>query len=201
MTTFQDYFYFGVATAAHQFEGGNIHSDWWKFEQDSLRGATKKIANDEVSGIACDHWNRFDQDLPDLISLGVNAYRLSIEWARAEPKEGVFDQAVLDRYRQWIAKLKQINIEPWITLHHFTLPQWVRDKGAFENPEMPRWFSRWAEKIYTDLGDLVSHFVTINEPMVHLGGGYLTGVIPPCVRAPDRFWAATTGLLDAHSAA
>ena len=77
-------FVFGSATAAHQVEGGNVHNDWWAHEHAADTNAI------EPSGIACDHYHRFADDFRLLQLLGHRAHRLSIEWARIEPEEGLF---------------------------------------------------------------------------------------------------------------
>ena len=46
----------------------------------------------EPSGAACDHYNRYEEDIRLMAEAGLNAYRFSIEWARIEPQPGVFDE-------------------------------------------------------------------------------------------------------------
>ena len=82
MQKFEKGFFVGAATAAHQVEGNNIHSDYWAQEQLPHTSFT------EPSGIACDHYNRYEEDIRLLADAGLNAYRFSIEWARIEPEEG-----------------------------------------------------------------------------------------------------------------
>src|SRR5579859_5298121 len=120
---FPEGFLWGAATAAHQIEGNNVHSDWWRAEE------AGRLAH--RSGIACDSWQRWPEDLQLLTALGLNAYRLSIEWARVEPGPGQFDQAALDNYRRQLDALKPAGIEPLVTLHHFTNPSWLADLGGW----------------------------------------------------------------------
>ena len=82
MQKFEKGFFVGAATAAHQVEGNNIHSDYWAQEQLPHTSFT------EPSGIACDHYNKYEEDIKLLVDAGLNAYRFSIEWARIEPEEG-----------------------------------------------------------------------------------------------------------------
>src|SRR3989344_8043019 len=79
-------FYWGTATAAHQVEGDNINSDWWAWEQEEIKSQHPKIK--DVSGQACGHFERFQEDFDWAKKLGQNAHRLSIEWARIEPRQG-----------------------------------------------------------------------------------------------------------------
>lgn len=80
MQKFEKGFFVGAATAAHQVEGNNIHSDYWAQEQLPHTSFT------EPSGIACDHYNKYEEDIKLLADAGLNAYRFSIEWARIEPE-------------------------------------------------------------------------------------------------------------------
>ena len=116
-------FLIGAATAAHQVEGNNIHSDYWAQEQLPHTSFT------EPSGIACDHYNRYEEDIRLLAGAGLNAYRFSIEWARVEPEEGRFDETEIEHYRKVIACCRQYGVEPIVTLMHFTSPVWLIKKG------------------------------------------------------------------------
>ena len=81
-------FIWGTATAAHQVEGNNTKSDWWKWEKDNVPKGWPK----EKSGVADDFYNRYEEDFDLCKQLNNNAVRISIEWARIEPEENVFDQ-------------------------------------------------------------------------------------------------------------
>jgi beta-glucosidase/6-phospho-beta-glucosidase/beta-galactosidase len=97
MQKFEKGFFVGAATAAHQVEGNNIHSDYWAQEQ------LPHTSFAEPSGIACDHYNRYEEDIRLLADAGLNAYRFSIEWARVEPEEGTFNPEAIEHYRKVIA--------------------------------------------------------------------------------------------------
>ena len=87
----------GAATAAHQVEGNNIHSDYWAQEH------LPHTSFAEASGEACDHYHRYEEDIRLLKAAGLNAYRFSVEWARIEPEEGRFDEKEAEHYRKVIA--------------------------------------------------------------------------------------------------
>lgn len=103
-------FRWGVATAAHQIEGGNVNN-WSAFEE--AQGI-------ERSGDACDHWNRMESDIDLIEATGSNSYRFSIEWSRLEPQQGDWNEDALERYSTFIDALLERGIEPMVTLHHFT---------------------------------------------------------------------------------
>ena len=150
-------FFIGAATAAHQVEGNNIHSDYWAQEQLPHTSFT------EPSGEACDHYNRFEEDIKLLADAGLNAYRFSVEWARIEPEEGKFDEREIEHYRQVIACCKQNGVEPIVTLLHFTSPAWLIRKGGWEAESTVEDFRRYAAYVTEKLGGELRYICTINE--------------------------------------
>ncbi len=155
--TFAKDFLIGSATAAHQVEGNNIHSDYWLMEQLPHTSFT------EPSGLACDHYNRYEEDIRMMADAGLNAYRFSVEWARIEPEEGVFDEAEIRHYADVIACCKKYGLEPVVTLHHFTSPAWLIRKGGWEAETTVEYFRRYARYVTERLGDQVHCICTINE--------------------------------------
>jgi beta-glucosidase len=196
LASFPKGFKWCVATSAHQIEGGNAQSDWWEFEK--LPGV---IRDSTRSGEACDHWNQLQRDLKLLEELGVNQYRFSVEWARIEPAEGRFSKDALEHYRKEASLLRARGIEPLVTLHHFTLPLWVAQKGGFTWSGIATAFARYAEKVYEVLGDSVTDWITINEPQTLIGAGYIEGIFPPQKKDLAAIALPTAGMLRAHAAA
>jgi beta-glucosidase len=156
---FPDGFVWGSSTAGHQIEGNNTHSNWWHKE------VTEKW--DEPSGIACDHWNRWKEDFDLLISLGHRAYRMSVEWSRVEPEEGVRDERALAQYLEMLSYLKERGVKICVTLHHFTHPQWFEEKGAFTKVENLPHFQRHVDFIVPKLAPYVDFWNVINEFNLH----------------------------------
>jgi len=185
-------FLFGAATAAHQIEGGNVNSDWWAFEHDPDSGVR------DVSGDACDSWHRWAEDLDLAASIGLNAYRFSVEWARVEPEPGVFSIAALDHYLRVAEGCRARGLVPVVTLHHFTLPRWMAERGGFESPEMPARLGTYAGKVGDALGDAIGIACTINEPNIVALMGYLLGVFPPKVADRARFEQVSTTMRASH---
>ena len=150
-------FFIGAATAAHQVEGENIHSDYWAQEQMPHTSFT------EPSGIACDHYHRYEEDIRLLAQAGLNAYRFSIEWARIEPEEGRFDEAEIEHYRKVIGCCRDYGVEPIVTLMHFTSPLWLIQKGGWEAESTIEYFRRYASYVTEKLGSELRYICTINE--------------------------------------
>ena len=152
----------GAATAAHQVEGSNIHSDYWAQEQ------MPHSAFSEKSGAACDHYNRYEEDIRLLADAGLNTYRFSVEWARIEPEEGRFDEKEIEHYRSVIRCCKAHGVEPVVTLMHFTSPVWLIRKGGWEAETTIGYFRRYAAYVTEQLGSELRYICTINEANIGL---------------------------------
>jgi beta-glucosidase len=194
MSTRSASFLWGTSTSAYQIEGGNTNCDWWRYERSEGTHAV------EVCGDACDSWNRYEEDLDILAGLGLNAFRLSVEWARIEPEHGVFSREALEHYRRVLEACHTRGVTPVVTLHHFTLPLWVADAGGFESPDIASWMAAYARVVAAALGDLIGVACTINEPNIVAIMGYLIGLFPPQVTSWDRFVAVNATLRACHVA-
>ena len=157
MQKFEKGFFIGAATAAHQVEGNNTNSDYWAQEQLPHSSFT------EPSGIACDHYHRYEEDIKLLADAGLNAYRFSIEWARVEPEEGKFDPEAVEHYRKVIACCKAHGVEPIVTLLHFTSPKWLICKGGWEAESTVEDFKKYVTYVMEQLGSELRYVCTINE--------------------------------------
>jgi len=182
-------FLWGSATAAYQVEGNNINSDWEKYPPKKGHGP---------AGRACDHYNRFNKDFDLAKQLNQNAHRLSIEWARIEPKQGEFSQKEIEHYREVLKALKQRGFKIMLTLHHFTLPCWFADMGGFAKRKNLIYFQRYAEKVLDEYKDLVDFWITINEPMIFSWQGYCPGIWPPEKRSVFLYLKISNNLTKVH---
>ena len=157
MSTFPKGFLIGASTAAHQVEGNNIHSDYWTMEH------MRSTSFLEPSLDAVDHYNRYEEDITLLKNAGLNAYRFSIEWARIEPRCGEFDEGEVGHYEKMIDFCRTIGVEPIVTLHHFTSPKWLIEKGGWECEDTVQYFARYCGYIAEKLGAKLGYICTINE--------------------------------------
>ena len=169
-------FMWGTATAAHQVEGANDNNDWWDWER-----TPGHIKNGDTSAVACDWWKggRYAGDFDLAKSLGQNAHRLSVDWSRIEPREGEWNADAFAFYRRVLGALRERNITPLVTLHHFANPRWLAAKGAWETIAVVPLFGRYAAKVVQELGEWCDFWVTINEPIVYAFSGYSDGIWPP----------------------
>lgn len=215
---FPKHFYWGASTSSHQVEGGN-NNDWKIWEKENAdrlaQEARRKDLPDYVlraepsplnpatyiSGQACDHYNRFEEDFDIAKQLGHNAHRFSIEWSRVEPEEGKFDEKEIEHYRKVIAALRARGMEPFVTLWHWAIPLWLRDKGGAASHEFAYFFARYAERIAHACGDDARFWITINEPMIWTANAYWRGVWPPQQTNMVTYVRVLRNLIAAHKAA
>src|SRR5207342_3800571 len=111
--------------------------------------------------------------------VGAGAFRVSLEWARIEPRRGDFDLAALDAYRTRLVAMRAAGLRPVVTLHHFTHPAWFHRETPWHEPESVDAFRRYARTCAEVLRGLDPLVVSFNEPVVLMLGGYVKGLIPP----------------------
>ena len=160
-------FMLGAATAAHQVEGNNVDSDYWIMEN------LEHSVFVEKSGLAVDHYNRYEEDIDLLKRAGLNAYRFSIEWARIEPVEGQWNEKEMEHYIKVIDYCLANGIEPVVTYHHFSSPAWLITKGGWESPEVVNYFERYARYVTEHVAGKVKYVCTINEANMRLQMAFL----------------------------
>lgn len=188
---FPSSFLWGAATSSHQVEG-NTHNDWSEWEK------LGKIAHGETSSRAAGHFERFRDDFSLAKKLGHNAHRLSLEWSRIEPRPGVIDQGVITHYREVLTELRRLDIEPIVTLWHFTNPIWVSQRGGWASRSTVDLYGRYVMAVVRELGDLVTHWITINEPTVYSSLSYVFGYWPPEKKNPLIAWNVIRNFASAH---
>lgn len=185
-------FLLGVSSASAQIEGGEVGSNWNDWYH---RGFIKDGSDPAV---ADDHWNRWREDCELMASLHLPIARLGIEWARVMPERGKPDEAVITRYRQELAYLKELGIRPLVTLHHFSNPMWFEEAGGFAKRENLEDFLDFARLCVRRFGDLVSDWITINEPNVYATNGYFYGSWPPGRKSFSQTFAVLENLAWCH---
>ncbi|WP_095044440.1 glycoside hydrolase family 1 protein [Candidatus Promineifilum breve] len=196
--TFPPDFLWGTATSAYQVEGNNSNSDWFAWEA----ADPARIKGDLGCGPASDWWQNAEADLDIAAALGTNAHRLSLEWSRIEPEPSVFDSAAIARYRAILQACHDRGLEPMVTLHHFSNPLWLVEKGDFHSEIVVEYFRRYTAKVVAELGDLIPKWITINEPVTYGVLRYLTHDFPNPGRGGfGALFAAIHNMLRCHAAA
>ena len=162
--TFPHNFLWGSATAGHQIEGDNFHSQvWYDEQQEEFWQGDPERKLRAVSGKACDHYRLFREDVELLSQLGHQGYRMSIEWSRIEPAEGEWNTEAVDHYLDLLERLNQKGIKVFVTLHHFTHPLWFERLGGFRKRENLRYVERYLEYLLPKVSVFVSGWNVINE--------------------------------------
>lgn len=162
MTKFKKDFMIGAATAAHQVEGNNVHSDYWAQEHIPYSSFV------EPSLDAVDHYNRYEEDIKLMAQAGLNTYRFSIEWARIQPEPELWIDEEVDHYRKVLDCCIENGVTPVVTMHHFTSPKWLISQGGWEQPETVDKFTYYCKRLVTELGDKLEYVCTINEANMRL---------------------------------
>ncbi len=189
MIKFPRDFLWGAATSSYQVEGNNANADWWSWE---------KKAGKENSAQACRHYEMYEQDFDLVKGLDHNAHRLSIEWSRIEPKEGEFSQEEIKHYINVVCALRARNIEPMVTLHHFTNPIWFSASGGWTDRHSVDRFLRYCDVVTRALAKHVHFWITINEPTIYFSHAYMFGVWPPQEKSCLKARAVHDHLIAAH---
>ena len=196
-------FIWGVSTAAYQIEGahnldGKGPSVWDTFVQ-----KRNKIFRNHTGDIACDHYNRYIDDLFLMHSMNIRNYRFSVSWTRILPEgTGQINQAGIDFYNKLIDLSLELGITPWVTLYHWDLPHSLEVKGGWTNRDVKDWFGDYVAICVKSFGDRVKNWMVLNEPTVFSAAGYFFGVHAPGRKSIEGFLAAAhhAALAQAHGA-
>lgn len=183
----------GTGTSAHQVEGNCFNNNWYHFE-----GQMRNNKVVEPAGIACDHWNRYKEDVQLMKQIGTNTYRFSVEWSKVMPKPGEIDFNALNHYADVCKELVSNGIKPVITLYHYTEPQWFTDLGGFEKSENIHHFVEFCTETFKCLHSDVYLWLTFNSPDGVAAQGWLTGTNPPAKKDMPLMVRVLHNLLEAH---
>lgn len=199
---FPDGFVWGVGTSSYQIEGavdadGRGRSIWDVFTH--TPGSTNR---GDTGDIACNAYNRLDEDVQLISDLGVGSYRFSVSWPRVLPSgTGTVNQAGLDYYRRLVEALNEKGVSPSLTVYHWDLPQALEDKGGWAARDTAERLAELALVLGEALGDQVATWSTINEPLQSVHQGYLHGTHAPGHRDAKLAAAATHHVLLGHGLA
>lgn len=184
-------FAWGTATASFQIEGGwnadgKGESVWDRFSH--TRG---KIKTGENADRTCDFYNRYPADLRLLKSLNFGNFRFSLSWPRILPQgSGEVNSLGIDFYNRVIDACLELNIEPWITLYHWDLPQQLEEKGGWTNRDIIARFGDYCDLCSKSFGDRVKKWIILNEPFAFTSLGYMTGQHAPGRKGPGNYLPA-----------
>ncbi len=196
------HFVWGVSTSSYQIEGAAAEDGRGPSIWDTYCRQPGRIANNDTGDIACDHYHRYLEDIGLMRDLGIGAYRFSVAWPRVMPNgRGETNEAGLAFYDRLIDALIAADIEPWLCLYHWDLPQALGDLGGWTNRDCAHWFADYATLIARRFGDRVKRFATFNEPSVFTLFGYCLGGQAPGISDLTMLLRAIHHVNLAHGAA
>ena len=174
-------FYLGTASAAYQIEGATTQDGRGPSIWDAYVKVPGVIEDGTTGDSACDHYNRWQEDVEIMKQLGLNAYRFSIGWSRVLPKgRGAVNKKGLQFYSDLVDALLDAGITPFVTLNHFDLPQVLQEEGCgWVRRDVIQDFTEYTDIVTHELGDRVKHWTTFNEPWELAWQGYHTGEDAP----------------------
>jgi beta-glucosidase len=179
-TDFASDFLWGVSTSAYQIEGaadadGRVPSIW-----DTFSATPGKIRDGSTGAVACDHYHRWEEDLDLAQSMGLNSYRFSIAWTRifngVNPEP---NPKGLEFYSKLVDGMLARGLQPWCTLYHWDLPQYLEDQGGWNNRATIDAYLQYVDVITKLLGGRVKHWITHNEPWCTAMHGNWDGMHAP----------------------
>ena len=155
----------GVAVSHYQVEGDDL-CDWTEWER---IGRTR-----EACGRAVDSWSQYESDADLARTAGANAFRFSVSWSRIEREPDA-----LERYVRFADHLRALDVEPVVTLFHYTHPAGFHDESPWTTTAAVDRFGRFTEQVAKAFGNRVRFYVPLNEPLVFLLAGFLDAQVPP----------------------
>uniref|UniRef100_A0AAQ5XG25 Lactase n=1 Tax=Amphiprion ocellaris TaxID=80972 RepID=A0AAQ5XG25_AMPOC len=202
--TFPQDFSWGVSSSAYQIEGGWDADGKGPSIWDVYTHTPGTMPADATGDVACDSYNRLDEDLYMLRALRVKSYRFSLSWSRIFPDgtRSSLNQKGVDYYNRLINGLLANKITPMVTIYHWDLPQALQDRGGWENVDMIDIFNDYCDFCFATFGDRVKLWMTINQPHSIAWLGYGLGTIPPSIKNPGISpYIVAHNLIKAHAKA
>ncbi|MBK8946079.1 MAG: glycoside hydrolase family 1 protein [Ignavibacteriae bacterium] len=187
-------FLWGTSTSSFQIEG-NITNDFTEWEN---LGKFRNNGSNPLYENGSNHWNNWKTDFDFLKELNINSYRFSIEWSRIEPEINKYSDKALKQYSEMIDYLLENNIEPFLTLHHFSHPKWFHEFSPWHKKESVTTFCNFAKIIIDLFADKINYWVSFNEPIVWSLAAYADGKFPPGYKDLNLMMDAIYNMMEAH---
>ena len=195
-------FVFGTAGSAYQIEGGARIGGRTPSMWDAFGALAGRIADGSTADVAVDHYHRWESDLDLLADLGVAAYRMSLSWSRIQPHGvGRSNPEGLAFYDRMIDGLLERGIAPFVALHHWDLPLELMERGGWLTRDTVDAFAEYTAVAAGTLGDRVSAWTTLNEPLIPTAYGHAVGIDAPGLTLLGGAFQAAHHQLLAHGRA
>ncbi|ATQ74409.1 beta-glucosidase [Massilia violaceinigra] len=195
-------FTWGVATSAFQIEGGANADGKGPSIWDTFCLNPNNIKDQSDGTVACDHYNRYREDVGLISSLGVDAYRFSMAWARVQPSgKGAWNEAGFGFYDRLLDELAAKDVKAHLTLYHWDLPQGLQDDGGWLNRDTAHRFADYAHEVARRFGNRIDAIATHNEPWCSANLGYGNAQFAPGVADARQAIQVSHHLLLSHGLA
>lgn len=126
-------------------------------------------------------YKRWPDDLALLQDLGVTDVRLTLDWARLQPKPGDLDGDWAERFDNIVDAAAAIELRVWAALHDGGVPRWIANEGGLDDDAtVTTWWPRWVERAADRYGDRIAGWIPFS------------GIAPTM---PAQPWADTWRLL------
>jgi len=200
---FPDDFLWGAATSAYQIEGAWNEDGKGENIWDNFTKIPGNIIDGSSGDVACDSYHKYQDDVALMANMGISSYRFSISWARVLPRGiGEPNQAGIDFYHNLISELLSVGITPAVTLYHWDLPQALQDEGGWLNASVADWFEEYARLCFSEYGNEVKFWITLNEPKETSLQGHGSGTMAPGIMGPGTsVYVAAHNQIRAHARA
>ena len=185
-----DDFRWGATASSVSTDGVAPTADWSTWERDGLAPR---------SGAGGGFTSDYADDLKLAAQIGLTDIRVTVEWARVEPRPGVVDSGVVDHYREVLGAAREARLAPWVTLHHTSLPGWFAEdeRGFRDASSRTRFWSRHVDRTAEQFDDLAAGWAPIEDPIGWALRGFLLGTRPPGGHDPERAREAVEGVVEA----
>ena len=172
---FPEGFLWGASSSAWQVEGGV--ADGGRSESIIDINSRTKVPFADNS-IAADHYHHYLEDVELMAECGFTSYRFSLSWSRIIPAaDRKVNPEGIAFYNNLINALLERGITPIVTLYHYDMPVWVKEKcGGWMDRSIIDEFEYYCKVCYENFGDRVKYWLSINEQNMQIIYGYWLGL-------------------------
>ncbi len=129
-------------------------------------------------GSADELWRDYEVVLDLVPALGFDGVRLTLEWARLEPRPGVANEDAIARYAEVIRYARSLELDVTIAIIDGVWPSWL-GLEAWILPWSVPYVLEHARRVVDLFGGAATGFLAFTQPRELVTRGFLTGTAPP----------------------
>lgn len=179
--SFPENFLWGAVSTAYQVEGACHEGGKGQGIWDAL--SEGHIRSGDTGNNACNFYHSYKEDIALMRQMRLKACSFSVSWPRIMPQEHSINEEGIQFYKNLVQELSDAGITPVCILYDWNLPLWIHEKGGWLYEGISGLFSEFTEIVVKSLSDKVFMWITLNDPAVFIGGGYITGEYAPFERS------------------